>query len=193
MQVASVPIYQDEKGYHLAAKDILGGHSEFRKRQDRFFNEVTKKRGLERGEVKDPAEVKLHTTKREWQLATQDEQISEKERELEQKDEQLAVKNEQMLQTTSALVNLRKLATDKEAEIRKNNELLDKINSDILKAAKEQGIPIEDFDEMIKKASRHHDIEKIEKLPDAVFNEIKEKYLSSGNGEYVQDRDGYQR
>lgn len=75
MQVASVPIYEDEKGFHLAAKNLLGGRQDFRLHQDHFFEQVTKERGLERGEVKDWAEIKAHTTKREYQLATQEQAL----------------------------------------------------------------------------------------------------------------------
>lgn len=77
MQVASVPIMEDEKGLHLSAKNIMGGRSDYRARQDRFFDEVTKERGLDRGEVRDPAETKKHTTKREWQIATQDDRFEQ--------------------------------------------------------------------------------------------------------------------
>lgn len=75
MQVASVPIYEDEKGFHLAAKNLLGGRQDFRLHQDHFFEQVTQERGLERGEVRDWAEIKAHTTKREFQLATQEQAI----------------------------------------------------------------------------------------------------------------------
>ena len=71
MQVASVPIIEDEKGAHLSAKIICGGRQDFRLHQDHFFEQVAKARGLERGEVRDDAETKAHTTKREWQKATQ--------------------------------------------------------------------------------------------------------------------------
>ena len=82
LQVASVPIIEDERGLHLSAKKIMGGKSDYRKRQNRFFEQVTKKRGLERGEVKEPAEVKKHTTKREWQIATQEEKLQRLKRQI---------------------------------------------------------------------------------------------------------------
>lgn len=77
MQVASVPIYEDEKGFHLAAKNLLGGRQDFRLHQDHFFEQVTQERGLERGEVRDWAEIKAHTTKREFQFATQEQAIEQ--------------------------------------------------------------------------------------------------------------------
>ena len=75
MQVASVPIYEDEKGAHLSAKTIMGNREDYRLRQDRFYDEVTKQYGLDRGELNDREDRKLHTTKREWQLATQEAEI----------------------------------------------------------------------------------------------------------------------
>lgn len=84
MQVASVPIIEDEKGYHLSAKLICGGRQEFRLHQDRFFEQVSKSRGLERGEVREPAQTKAHTTKREWQIATQAERLEEAKANTEQ-------------------------------------------------------------------------------------------------------------
>lgn len=75
MQVASVPIYEDEKGAHLSAKTIMGNREDYRLRQDRFYDEVTKQYGLDRGEINDREDRKLHTTKREWQLATQENEI----------------------------------------------------------------------------------------------------------------------
>lgn len=91
LQVASVPIIEDEKGRHLSAKMLMGGRADYRERQDRFFDQICKSRGLERGEkvqyhekeledgrviMSRAEECKLHTTKREWQLANQEVEIS---------------------------------------------------------------------------------------------------------------------
>ena len=77
LHVGSTCIYQDEKGMHLSAKDIMGGREDYRLRQDRFYSEVSSRYGMERGEPKRPEEAKSHTTKREWQLATQERQIND--------------------------------------------------------------------------------------------------------------------
>ena len=83
LHVASVPLVEDEKGMHLSAKIIMGGKQDYRLRQDRFFDRVSKHYGLERGEVRDPAMTKAHTTKREWQKATQEEELVELSAKLE--------------------------------------------------------------------------------------------------------------
>ena len=84
MQVASVPLIEDEKGWHLSAKKIMGSQSDYRHRQDLFYEQVSRVRGMDRGELvgheigedglRHRAEdAKAHTTKREWQLAEQEE------------------------------------------------------------------------------------------------------------------------
>ena len=77
LQVASLPLIADEKGLHLSAKIVMGNRSTYRLRQDRFYEEVGRKHDLERGERRDPAQTKEHTTKREWQLAKQEEQLQD--------------------------------------------------------------------------------------------------------------------
>lgn len=83
MQVASIPIIEDEKGVHLSAKIIMGNRTDFRLRQDKFFDEVSSKWQLERGEVKEPSEIKKHTTKRDWQLAIQEDQLEDNDIDLQ--------------------------------------------------------------------------------------------------------------
>lgn len=75
MQVASIPLIEDGKGWHLSAKMVIGGRSDMRVRQDQFYEQVGQCYDLERGERRDPAEIKAHTTKREWQIATQEERL----------------------------------------------------------------------------------------------------------------------
>lgn len=90
MQVASIPIIKDEKGWHLSAKLVMGNRTEYRNRQDRFYSQVSSFFGLERGEVRDPAEMKEHTTKREWQIMEQRKQIEKNERKLSYQEEQIS-------------------------------------------------------------------------------------------------------
>lgn len=89
MQVASVPLIEDEKGMHLSAKMIMGNRTDYRLRQDRFAEQVGLVHGMERGERRDPAERKAHTTKREWQIATQEERLKQTESRLQDKQVEL--------------------------------------------------------------------------------------------------------
>ena len=91
VQIASVPILESEKGFKLSARDIMGNRSDYRLRQDRFFEEVTKDKGLERGNLVEydqdgitgilsrAEDAKVHTTKREWQIAVQAETIEKQQ------------------------------------------------------------------------------------------------------------------
>lgn len=80
LQVASVPIVRDEKGAHLSAKIIIGNRADMQRRQDLFFEQVGKGYGLDRGERREPAETKAHTTKREWQIGKQREELEQLEK-----------------------------------------------------------------------------------------------------------------
>ena len=77
LHVSSIPIIEDEKGAHLSAKIIMGNKDDYRLRQDRFYSEVSSCYGMERGEPKQPGETKAHTSKREWQIATQENKIDD--------------------------------------------------------------------------------------------------------------------
>ena len=77
LHVSSVPIVEDEKGAHLSAKIIMGNKEDYRLRQDRFYSEVSSHYDMERGEQKQPEETKAHVTKREWQIAKQENKIDD--------------------------------------------------------------------------------------------------------------------
>ena len=75
----SLPIVQREDGHcSLSARDIMGGRADYRKRQDLFYEEVGKSRGLERGEIHDPEHTRKHLSVQEYkkeQLEAQNEQL----------------------------------------------------------------------------------------------------------------------
>lgn len=77
MQVASVPLIKDHKGWHLSAKLIMGGRIDYRHRQEDFWQTVAKFRGLERGEIRDPAETKKHIATQKYKVARNDDLLSE--------------------------------------------------------------------------------------------------------------------
>lgn len=55
MHVTSIPLVELEKDkYKLSAKEIMGNRGKYTQRQDRFYEEVTKGYGLERGEKWEP-------------------------------------------------------------------------------------------------------------------------------------------
>jgi hypothetical protein len=86
LQVISVPLIEDAQGMHLSAKLVMGGRDDYRKRQDQFFEQVGKPHEMERGERRDPAERKAHTTKREWQIATQEQRLEDATKQADQQE-----------------------------------------------------------------------------------------------------------
>ena len=150
MQVASIPIYTSEAGNRLNAKIIMGNKTDYRKRQDRFFEAVSKKYGLERGEPASAINDKVHTTKREWQAATQEETIVRNNQVLAAQKEEY-VKKKKMLKdtadkidllTTEAIDNLKVnkvpniLTRDTVTVDRKSYESLKAVNDNINKSVK---------------------------------------------------------
>lgn len=126
MQVASIPIYTSEAGNRLNAKIIMGNKTDYRKRQDRFFEAVSEKYGLERGEPASAINDKVHTTKREWQAATQEETIEKNNQVLaEQKKEY--TKTKKKLKDTADKIEL---LTTEVADNLRVNKVSDILNRD---------------------------------------------------------------
>lgn len=126
MQVASIPVYTSESGNRLNAKIIMGNKTDYRKRQDRFFEAVSEKYGLERGEPASAINDKVHTTKREWQAATQEETIEKNNKALaEQKKEYIYTQKK--LQDTADKIDL---LTTEVVDNLKVNKVSDILNRD---------------------------------------------------------------
>ena len=87
LTIHSVPIAEDEKGFHLSAKTIMGGRDDYRLRQDRFYEQVTRSRGLERGEVRDFAETKKHLLVQEYKEVKGKENIEHNKKVIQQQQE----------------------------------------------------------------------------------------------------------
>lgn len=123
MQCISVPLVQDERGWHLSAKLIMGNRANYQKRQDQFFEEVGSRYGMDRGIRRDAAEIKKHTTKREWQLATQEVELQQLQEQTAAAEKRLAEVNMQLTnverQLESKKISLEKLAEDVEKHLQK--------------------------------------------------------------------------
>lgn len=123
MQCISVPLLQNETGWHLSAKTIMGGRADYQRRQDKFFEEVGEPHGMDRGIRRDAAEVKRHTTKREWQLATQDRELQQLQEQTAAAERQLAEVNRQLTETERRLeskkISVEKLADDVQKHLEK--------------------------------------------------------------------------
>lgn len=123
MQCISVPLIQDESGWHLSAKKIMGNRSDYQKRQDQFYEQVGEHYGMDRGIRRDAAEIKKHTTKREWQLATQDRELQQLQERTAAAERQLAEVNRQLTdaerQLKSKTIAIEKLAENVEKHLEK--------------------------------------------------------------------------
>ena len=127
MQCISVPLIEDERGWHLSAKMIMGGRSDYQKRQDQFFEEVGEHYGMDRGIRRDAAEIKKHTTKREWQMATQEQELQQIREQTTAAERRLADVNRQLAETERRLeskkIAVEKLAEDVEKHLQKPKKI----------------------------------------------------------------------
>ena len=126
MQVASIPVYTSESGNRLNAKIIMGNKTDYRKRQDRFFEAVSEKYGLERGEPASAINDKVHTTKREWQAATLEEAIAKNNQVLTAQKEEYTKTKKKLKDTAEKIDLLTTEAVDK----LKVNRVTDILNRD---------------------------------------------------------------
>ena len=158
MQVASVPIFEDEKGAHLSAKVLCGGRQDFRLHQDHFFEEVAQERGLERGEVREWGDIKAHTTKREYQLATQDAELERREEMLHRTQQEQERAREQVREQEQELERTRKKQENAEKTLDKLHAAIKSIDETRMQALRDRD-----------KAKAGRDVEKeLQKLRQAV-------------------------
>lgn len=91
MAVASIPLTSGDNA-RLSAKDIMGGKEDYRRRQDRFYEEVGKSRGMERGESHNPENARKHLEVQAYkkqQLEAEVEKLRKYSKKLEWKNEKL--------------------------------------------------------------------------------------------------------
>lgn len=107
LAVCSPALLQDEDGRtRLSAKDIMGGRADYRRRQDEFFEQVGKPRGMERGEIHDPEETRKHLTVQEYknkQLEEENLQLRKQSSELQKECKLLLMKNQQLQDINQSL------------------------------------------------------------------------------------------
>lgn len=103
----SLPIVQREDGScSLSARDIMGNRNDYRKRQDQFYEEVCKSRGLERGEIHDPEHIRKHLSVQQYkneQLEIENKQLREESQKLQSQCKSLLLQNEQLNDLNAAL------------------------------------------------------------------------------------------
>lgn len=107
MSCCSIPLLEDENGRsRLSAKDIMGGRDDYRRRQNEFYEQVGKPRGMERGENHDPAHTREHLTVQAYknqQLELENQELRERSKELQQQCKVLLTQNQQLQDINQAL------------------------------------------------------------------------------------------
>ncbi len=105
----SLALLRDEDGRtRLSAKEIMGGRTDYRRRQDEFFEQVGKPRGMERGEIHDPEETRKHLTVQEYknkQLEDENLQLRKQSSELQKECKLLLMKNQQLQDINQSLAD----------------------------------------------------------------------------------------
>ena len=87
MHVVHVPIVNREDHYVLSAKDQLGNRQKYYDFQNTFYDNVSSKWDLERGETKDPIERKIHKDTLDYKIETRQAMLDQLEAEIEDKVE----------------------------------------------------------------------------------------------------------
>lgn len=107
MSCCSIPLLEDENGRsRLSAKDIMGGRDDYRRRQGEFYEQVGKPRGMERGEIHDPENMRKHLTVQEFKKQTfeiETERLMEQNKELRKECQLLLAKNQNLQELNAAL------------------------------------------------------------------------------------------
>jgi hypothetical protein len=104
----------------------MGNRGDYQHRQDQFYEQVGKIHGLERGERRDPAERKAHTTKREWQEAKQAETISQQAALIKTQQAELAKVQQAAQKTVREDLRAQKALDGKLRKIEKLTEQVEK-------------------------------------------------------------------
>lgn len=96
----SLPIIEKENGQSsLSAREIMGGRNDYRRRQDLFYEQVGRPRGLERGVSHDPEETKKHLTVQAFknqQLEFENKQLRKESQKLQNQCKQLLLQNQKL-------------------------------------------------------------------------------------------------
>lgn len=100
---------QDNK-WHLSAKTILGNRKEFHERQNRFYEQIGKPRGMDRGKILDPGEklkhkktADYHAERREAIIKAQETRQAELGRSIAQLEKRLSEGTERFQELEKAI------------------------------------------------------------------------------------------
>jgi hypothetical protein len=157
MQVASIPLTEDKR---LSAKQIMGGVKAYCMRQDAFFEQVSKKYGLERGETKEHGSQRKHQQQAAWKAIQAEERAEKAEAELETVTKALNASKGELKATEEASKDILDTINDynelneltgkepEDIEAKLNVKKRRKLNGDIVYEIAEEA-----FEKLVKSAS----------------------------------------
>lgn len=99
-------IYGEDGKNRLSAKDIMGGRADYRRRQDEFYEQVGKPRGMDRGEVHDPEHTREHLSVQAYKkekLEEENLQLRQRSAELQSECKALLLRNQQLQEINKSL------------------------------------------------------------------------------------------
>ena len=99
-------IYSEDGKNRLSAKDIMGGRADYRRRQDEFYEQVGKPRGMDRGEVHDPEHTREHLSVQAYKkekLEEENLQLRQRSAELQSECKALLLRNQQLQEINKSL------------------------------------------------------------------------------------------
>ena len=99
-------IYGEDGKNRLSAKDIMGGRADYRRRQDEFYEQVGKPRGMDRGEVHDPEHTREHLSVQAYKkekLEEENLQLRQRSAELQSECKALLLRNQQLQEINQSL------------------------------------------------------------------------------------------
>lgn len=117
MHIASIPLLKQANGtYSLSARDLMGNRSDYHKKQDEFYSQVSSLFGLDRGEVKDYGEARKHLNKMEYEIQEMQSKAQKAKAELDIRQRVLEacshpIKEIEILSSTNENTLLKKPAT----------------------------------------------------------------------------------
>jgi len=83
LHVQSVPIVQKPDGkYKLCAKELMGGRGDYHKKQEAFYQQVGKRHGFDRGQVRDATHTREHLNTLEYKCKMAEDKIQTIEKKL---------------------------------------------------------------------------------------------------------------
>ena len=122
MHVVSVPIIKTGERWALSAKLIMGRPADYRRRQDEFYEQVTKRFGLDRGARSDPAKKRKYLCVQDFKKYMNEIIIEKQKKQIETQYSEIGAKKVLLQQTSDKLEAIEKKVQETEEILNMNAE-----------------------------------------------------------------------